>query len=329
MTREDSMGLDAEERALAERLRLLRQPEPPADLDQRIRAHARAAVLRRPRWGWGMGVAATAVLSAVMLQQTMQDSQQPVLPELAPTVTTSAPTSPEESGQDEPRRMAPEDTSAEPSSVSSIEQLPTEPLSPTADQSPAETTIESRGSHEAEWAPDPPSSLSARSAPASQEAAKAAKASGRSAEESLAKPAPSGPESKPMTESELARESDAEEARSPAVQPSVAPFAAAPVVPAPAAPQPAAAPPVPSSAPGRNQPAAPSLRLEVSGARAKRQAVEPDPEFASFDEGVIAVRRWLAEGQGERARQAAQRLHELYPAETLPDDLDALLRTSP
>ena len=87
-TESPEMGLDADERALAEALRAIPAAEPSAELDARILAMAATAVAaasradsatavpvslahlrsrRRSRWGWGMGAAAAAALSALML----------------------------------------------------------------------------------------------------------------------------------------------------------------------------------------------------------------------------------------------------------------------
>ncbi|MFC4728899.1 hypothetical protein [Coralloluteibacterium thermophilus] len=67
--------LDAEERALAERLSGLPRTEPPAALDAAIRAHAARAVGRRPAPAlWGLGTAAAAVLALAVFWEVAPDT---------------------------------------------------------------------------------------------------------------------------------------------------------------------------------------------------------------------------------------------------------------
>lgn len=365
MSQEENMGLDTDERALADRLHRLKLPEPPAELDQRIRAHARAAVLQRPRWGWGMGVAATAVLSAVMLQQTMQDTRQQMLPEMAPAVAPSASTPPAVSEQATERAMLPEGGSgtsdaagrgttpsesvpglspATPPStdglsssasvlrdseaqpgVSSSQRRSVEAASPSAERAQEESSNTSSSLREAEWTADPPPA--SPPAPALQGPAKASEPLLRPAPAPVTKPAPEAPSPPAEVKTEAGRKSDAGETRSRA--PQVAP-APPPAPPAPMAPPaPAASAPIEAPVSRSAQPTAPKLRLEVGGTRQKRQADPPELEFASFEEGVARVRRLLAEGERDRALQTLRVVRDRYPGQALPDDLDALLGELP
>lgn len=314
--------LDPNERALAEQLARAPTAAPSAMLDARILAEARKAVAPRrrgPRWGWGLGASAAALLALGVFVPLWQAERappavseldwEPAKPVIAPEAERKA-----DSATQSPAADAPEAATAEQSGElagSGVE--PALQLSESAPAAPTPATpVAAKQEMPAAPAPAP---LADAPAPAANEIAEPAAApqpqafpASTPAQPPAAAPALRLQAEAPTSAVALPPPGEAAKSRERDVQGVRATDAIAP--------------PPPEPGVERAQPVGAS-----AGAVPERAEAESAAEAVAT--ALEHIRSLLRDGRVDEARAALARLRQQHPQLVLPDDLRALEDPTP
>jgi len=305
---------DAEEAALAQRLRALSSGAPSARLDAAILAAARAPRPARPRPLWIAGFAAAASLVLVVgllwrLPPEQRATSAPMPPPMpraalreAEPSATPAPTTP---AADALRDRA--DARPPP--------LPTMAPAP-ASVAPTATPEAAAGTRQRARAELDPAATEARQRPAAPARPIAAEAPAAAAREPLDEVTVSGtrlatPTAAAAAEAEAAQAPQQANAAPPAVFEDAAPMVIEAPPPAPPA------PPAPMRQ-SQDAPGAPTAAPETARGRANATA------DATLNDEIEAIRNLQREGRQELARQRLRALIQRHPQWAVPDDLQSL-----
>jgi len=284
---------------LDEAYRQTTRDEPPAELDERIRAAARRAVDARPqslparaaadrrrswsvRWRVPLSIAATVLIAATLTLMVQEEERRPREEAPAPATSTDRMSAPAAKPEAARRDASP---SSSGTSTTSMPQSPAVPL-------------EEQRSSTRPSAPTPPQSLEKRR----EQAVEAERNAAPTAPPSAA--APSG-----------AAASAADGAASRAAQPASEAVTALP--PKAAAPPPAMAPAAPEPANRLSQPLSRDRELGDRPARAMRES----PLARSPEEWIAEIRRLKAQGREADATAELAEFRRRYPDYVLPTDL--------